>query len=186
MKKNILLLLPYFLVLPAIADDNNKEVHIGNTVTKEKILEVWSRSVFTLPPEEDEENSSESSNKEEATKVLCHTLPKISMSVNFPFNSSYLTRNELQKAYAFAEVLGDPRWKHCIVTVEGHTDSKGKKIYNKRLSKKRAQNVSNQLYQRGVDIKRLKVVGYGEEYLFDLLHPESAINRRVAFRLSGK
>ena len=44
--------------------------------------------------------------------------------------------------------------------------------------------MSTKLYQRGVDKKRLKVVGYGEEHLLDLVNHESPTNRRVAFDLS--
>ena len=179
MKKNILVLIPFFLMSPAIADDNNKEIHIGNTATKEKIVQILSQ--FQPPPEE---GNSEPSGNEEPQKVSCQRLPKISINVNFPFDSSYLTRNEIKKTYEFADALKDSRWKHCIITVEGHTDSKGKSRYNKWLSERRAKSVSTQLYQRGVDKKRLKVVGYGEEHLLDLVNHESPTNRRVAFDLS--
>ncbi|PIU83165.1 MAG: hypothetical protein COS68_05310 [Elusimicrobia bacterium CG06_land_8_20_14_3_00_38_11] len=50
------------------------------------------------------------------------------------------------------------------ILIEGHTDSYGSNAYNKKLSEKRAQAVSNVLVSKyAVDSKRLKVVGYGEE-----------------------
>ena len=50
------------------------------------------------------------------------------------------------------------------ILIEGHTDSYGSNAYNKKLSEKRAQAVSNILVSKyAVDSKRLKAVGYGEE-----------------------
>jgi outer membrane protein OmpA-like peptidoglycan-associated protein len=50
------------------------------------------------------------------------------------------------------------------ILIEGHTDSYGSNAYNKKLSEKRAQAVSNVLVSKyAVDSKRLKAVGYGEE-----------------------
>lgn len=50
------------------------------------------------------------------------------------------------------------------ILIEGHTDSYGSNAYNKKLSEKRAQAVSNLLVSKyAVDSKRLKAVGYGEE-----------------------
>lgn len=180
MQKNILLLIPFLLTSLAMANDNKKEIHIGNDVTKEKIVKILSG--FTLPPSGD--GTPPSAENAPPLKIPCQQLPKISINVNFPFDSSYLTRNEINKTYEFADALKDPRWKHCIVTVEGHTDSKGRSRYNKWLSERRAKSVSTQLYQRGIDKKRLKIVGYGEDRLLDTANPSNANNRRVAFNLS--
>ncbi|MBN1385100.1 MAG: OmpA family protein [Elusimicrobia bacterium] len=50
------------------------------------------------------------------------------------------------------------------VSIEGHTDSRGSKAYNKNLSEKRAQAVYDILVSKyGVDSRRLRAVGYGEE-----------------------
>lgn len=52
---------------------------------------------------------------------------------------------------------------HKDISVEGHTDSRGDKAYNQRLSEKRAKAVTEALVKRGVPAKRLRVVGYGME-----------------------
>jgi hypothetical protein len=52
---------------------------------------------------------------------------------------------------------------HKDISVEGHTDNRGDKAYNQRLSEKRAKAVTEALVKRGVPAKRLRVVGYGME-----------------------
>lgn len=50
------------------------------------------------------------------------------------------------------------------VLIEGHTDSRGSPAYNKKLSEARAHAVHEILVSKyGVDSKRIKAVGYGEE-----------------------
>ena len=49
------------------------------------------------------------------------------------------------------------------VRVEGHTDSRGKAGYNRRLSQQRAEAVRAYLGARGVELARLEAQGYGEE-----------------------
>ncbi|MEE9332021.1 MAG: TolC family outer membrane protein [Methylophilaceae bacterium] len=54
-------------------------------------------------------------------------------------------------------------WGDADVEVAGHTDKRdtSSATYNQRLSKKRAQSVSNYLIKKGIDAKRLTVNGYG-------------------------
>jgi peptidoglycan-associated lipoprotein len=49
------------------------------------------------------------------------------------------------------------------VTIEGHSDEKGDKKKNKRLSEQRAAAVEKYLASRGVDKSRLHVVSYGRD-----------------------
>jgi peptidoglycan-associated lipoprotein len=49
------------------------------------------------------------------------------------------------------------------VTIEGHSDEKGDKKKNKRLSEQRAAAVEKYLATRGVDKSRLHVVSYGRD-----------------------
>ena len=67
------------------------------------------------------------------------------------------------------------------VEVQGHTDSRGSDLYNKRLSQRRAQAVVDYLVRKDVDRDRLEAHGYGEE---KPIAPNStktgrAMNRRV-------
>ncbi len=49
------------------------------------------------------------------------------------------------------------------ISIEGHTDNRGNKDYNQRLSEKRAKTVLDALVKRGVPSPQLRVVGYGME-----------------------
>ncbi|MGY6269405.1 OmpA family protein [Achromobacter denitrificans] len=49
-----------------------------------------------------------------------------------------------------------------VVTIEGHTDSKGSAAYNKDLSLRRAKAVAQWLSSHGVDPARLAVKGLGD------------------------
>ncbi len=50
------------------------------------------------------------------------------------------------------------------VLVEGHTDSRGSKAYNLKLSQKRAEAVKRALVERGIEPDRIIAKGYGEAY----------------------
>ena len=49
------------------------------------------------------------------------------------------------------------------IEVEGHTDSRGSEKANDTLSKKRAQAIVDNLVNNGIDPKRLRAVGLGED-----------------------
>ena len=73
--------------------------------------------------------------------------------------------------------------------IEGHTDTRGSRWYNKRLSQARANAVREYLIQHGIDPKRLVAVGYGEER--PVVFPERTEedyqkNRRVEFYILGE
>lgn len=74
------------------------------------------------------------------------------------------------------------------IQLTSHTDARGKKGYNKRLSKRRAEAVVKYLMSNGIDKSRLKAKGRGEEIMIndcydgvtcsELQHQE---NRRTEF-----
>ena len=74
------------------------------------------------------------------------------------------------------------------VEISGHTDFVGTKLFNKQLSKRRADAVKSFLVSKGIDTRRVKTVGYGEEKPLasndDELEGRS-LNRRVEFRVLG-
>ncbi|MCA9521128.1 MAG: OmpA family protein, partial [Myxococcales bacterium] len=73
-----------------------------------------------------------------------------------------------------------------LVLVEGHTDSRGKRRYNLRLSKARAKSVMLHLIKKhGISKKRLKSKGYGPDKPLVKGDNEAAWekNRRVEFTI---
>jgi outer membrane protein OmpA-like peptidoglycan-associated protein len=83
---------------------------------------------------------------------------------------------------AVIQVLKDnPDIEHLLV--EGHTNSRASRLYNRRLSQARAESVAAWLEFNGVDGTRLIPKGFGEDKpLVKDSHPDAMIiNRRVEF-----
>lgn len=115
------------------------------------------------------------------------TVERVGEGIKLTFNSQLLfdfgkatlmetNKNDLQK---FAESLRlNPETDLLIV---GHTDDAGSEAFNLDLSEKRANAVANQLVDGGVNIKRMKIQGWGEGQPVVLNDTEAgrAQNRRV-------
>lgn len=79
------------------------------------------------------------------------------------------------------------KFETVTVILKGHTDTKGPKWYNERLSKRRANSVSKILVDKGVAKDRIKVEFYGEKQPLtkdydangNYLEQEAEKNRRV-------
>jgi OmpA-OmpF porin, OOP family len=69
------------------------------------------------------------------------------------------------------------------ISVEGHTDNKGVKVANQKLSEDRARAVADYLIAQGVESKRLESVGYGDTKPIapNLTARGRELNRRVEF-----
>ncbi|MSN96130.1 OmpA family protein [Campylobacter sp. FMV-PI01] len=90
----------------------------------------------------------------------CEKVIRLNLGVNFDFDSAKISQEykaELEKVSSFLVDHDDYK-----VLLEGHTDSKGTKDYNQKLSEKRAVSVKNALVDLGVDVDRISIVGYGE------------------------
>lgn len=102
--------------------------------------------------------------------------------IYFEFNKATIKPESYPILDSAAQILKDnPK---IIVEIQGHTDNIGSDEYNKKLSLRRAQAVVNYFVQKhGIDIKRLRAVGYGEEKpIADNATEEGrALNRRVEF-----
>ncbi len=107
--------------------------------------------------------------------------------MKFKTNSAEILKESDEILGAVAKILKD----HPEITgirVEGHTDNKGSKAYNKDLSAKRAASVVTWLTTKGkIDKKRLKSAGFGDERPIDTndTDPGRQNNRRVEFHIEG-
>ncbi|MGD0277315.1 MAG: OmpA family protein [Syntrophales bacterium] len=87
---------------------------------------------------------------------------KVSIALNILFDtgkSDIKTKyhDEIKKVANFMI-----KYPKTTVVIEGHTDNVGKKIYNKKLSIRRAESVRTYLVEKfGIDRSRTKTVGYG-------------------------
>lgn len=79
--------------------------------------------------------------------------------VLFDTNSYTLKPGAYTEIDRLAKVLTD--YPQTRVRVEGHTDSTGSPQYNQMLSERRAMAVRDALVQRGVDPRRIEVIGFG-------------------------
>lgn len=74
------------------------------------------------------------------------------------------------------------------IQVQGHTDNRGTKAYNKTLSDKRAAAVKKWLIANGIDAARLESKGFGQEQPIDSNETDEGRqnNRRVQFIILDK
>lgn len=98
--------------------------------------------------------------------------------VFFDFDSAVIKPGAYDEIDRTAGVLN--RYPQTTIMVAGHTDSSGSEVYNQQLSERRAQAVRDALVNRGVDPRRLRVVGYGESRP---ISSDPAANRRVELRI---
>lgn len=96
-------------------------------------------------------------------------------------NESY---NELNKLERMMQ-----QNKNIQVEIAGHTDNIGTEVYNKYLSRRRAEAVKDFLTKKGIDARRVKAVGYGESKPLASNDDEidgRELNRRVEFLVIGQ
>jgi outer membrane protein OmpA-like peptidoglycan-associated protein len=91
--------------------------------------------------------------------------------------------NELNKLERM--MLQNPNLK---VEISGHTDNIGSKNYNQLLSRRRAEAVKDFLTKKGIDARRISVIGYGETRPLASNDDDKEgreLNRRVEFKVTG-
>ena len=88
-------------------------------------------------------------------------IASIKLKVNFGFDSTVVGEQYFSDVSELGKFL--KRFGDLQVNVEGHTDSVGPEVYNKRLSQARAQAVVDLLVnEHGIASNRLSATGYGE------------------------
>ncbi|MCM8738870.1 OmpA family protein [Azospirillum sp. A1-3] len=107
-------------------------------------------------------------------------LPKISLQVEFNFNSATLSPKATAQLNELGQALTSSELSGYRFQLTGHTDAVGKAEYNLALSQRRAQAVRDYLAKEfGIRRDRLKTAGRGSQQLADPSDPTSQINRRV-------
>ncbi len=117
-----------------------------------------------------------------ATQSARSKIDKVALMIHFNYNSSELTPEGKKLLDGFAEILNKELADRTFL-IQGHTDDTGSREYNIKLSLDRAAAVSEYLSQRGVDVKRLSVQGYGyDKPIYDnSTELGRSKNRRVEF-----
>ena len=111
---------------------------------------------------------------------------EIKEKIFFAFNKAVIQKKSFALLADVSKVLFDnPTMK---IRIEGHTDSRGKDAFNKKLSDARAKSVMAFLVKKGIAKDRMSAIGLGEEVPIDtnLTEEGRANNRRVEFHIVDK
>ncbi len=90
---------------------------------------------------------------------------KIDM-IYFDFDKFNIRKDAAEELDKLVEIMNSH--PTMVIKVESHTDSRGKRAYNRYLSDKRAKSTREYLISKGIDPKRIEsAIGYGEERLLN-------------------
>jgi outer membrane protein OmpA-like peptidoglycan-associated protein len=105
-------------------------------------------------------------------------------NITFASDDAALNPNFYNVLESVAIVLA--KYERTLLDIDGHTDSTGSEQYNQELSEARAVAVGQYLNQRGIDARRLRIIGYGETRPIADNSTEIGRqqNRRVEIRIS--
>ncbi len=105
-------------------------------------------------------------------------------NVTFATDSVELTADSVKTLREVADILR--RLPEIKIELDGHTDSRGSRTYNRDLSQRRAETARDYLVEEGVSRGRMTARGYGlDNPVADNFTPEGrAENRRVEIRLA--
>ncbi|MFS4492745.1 OmpA family protein [Maribacter sp. 2308TA10-17] len=107
--------------------------------------------------------------------------------IYFDFDKSYIRRDASEELDKLVEVMTE--YPNMVIKIESHTDSRGKKAYNKYLSDRRAKSTRDYIISKGIAPSRIEsAIGYGEERLvngcdgsFACTEKQHFANRRSEF-----
>lgn len=107
-------------------------------------------------------------------------LAQLTIAVQFDFNSARIRPDSFQAVGLMADALYHPYLQNYRFLVVGHTDAKGNREANLKLSQQRADAIREALISPfGIAPSRIEAVGLGEEQLLKPGAPEAGENRRV-------
>jgi outer membrane protein OmpA-like peptidoglycan-associated protein len=105
---------------------------------------------------------------------------QLTIAIQFDFNSARIRPASFQAVGLMADALYHPYLQGYRFLIVGHTDGKGSREYNLKLSQQRAEAIRAALINPfGISPSRIESVGLGEEQLLRPADPEAAANRRV-------
>jgi OmpA-OmpF porin, OOP family len=112
---------------------------------------------------------------------------QFTIAIQFDFNSARIRPDSFRAIGLMADSLYHPYLQGYRFLIVGHTDAKGSREYNLKLSQQRADAIRDALINPfGISPSRIEAVGLGEEQLLNRSNPEAAENRRVQLINIGK
>ena len=86
--------------------------------------------------------------------------------IHFDFDKYAIRKDAAEELDKLVEVMNE--YPTMVIAIESHTDSRGKRAYNKYLSDRRAKSTREYLIGKGIDPRRIQsAIGYGEERLLN-------------------
>jgi outer membrane protein OmpA-like peptidoglycan-associated protein len=105
---------------------------------------------------------------------------QFTIAIQFDFNSARIRPDSFRAVGLMADAIYHPYLQGYRFLIVGHTDGKGSREYNLKLSQQRAEAIRAALINPfGIPASRIEAVGLGEEQLLKRGNPEAAENRRV-------
>lgn len=107
--------------------------------------------------------------------------------IHFDFDKSYIRKDASVELDKLIEVMTE--YPNMVIKIESHTDSRGKRAYNKYLSNNRAKSTRDYIISKGIAPERIEsAIGYGEVKLLNrcdgsvaCTEQEHFLNRRSEF-----
>jgi outer membrane protein OmpA-like peptidoglycan-associated protein len=107
-------------------------------------------------------------------------LAQLTIAIQFDLNSARIRPDSFQAVGLMADALYHPHLQGYRFLIIGHTDGRGSRESNLKLSQQRADAIREALINPfGIAPSRIEAVGLGEEQLLKRANPEAAENRRV-------
>ncbi|MEP3430041.1 MAG: OmpA family protein [Roseibium sp.] len=108
------------------------------------------------------------------------SLRQFNIEITFEFDSARIRPESYESVGLIADALHTPYLQGQTFFIVGHTDAKGDREYNLKLSQRRAKAIRDALVTTfNVPGGNLFSVGLGEEQLRDPKKPFDSVNRRV-------
>ncbi len=122
-----------------------------------------------------------------STIVTAAALPAIDFEVRFALNSARLEQPAIETLIRLGTALRSPELGSATFLISGHTDARGGRDYNQKLSEERATAVKSFLTSNfSIPADRLIAVGYGQEKPKNMNDIFADENRRVGIVNLGR
>lgn len=107
-------------------------------------------------------------------------LAQLTIAVQFDLNSARIRPDSFRSLGLMADSLYHPYLQGYRFLIVGHTDARGDRLHNLKLSQQRAEAIREALINPfRISPGRIEAVGLGEEQLLNRQNPEAGENRRV-------
>ncbi len=155
-------------IIERVSSDDNGEYEFINVECDKKYKVIGEKAVFKSDLK-DVTSSIINGDKINVDLFLTPLIIDNEIVINpifFDYNKSTIRSDA---AYELENIVAVMRvHTNMVIKIEAHTDSRGKKSYNEKLSDRRAKSTRDYLFSRGISKDRIQsAIGYGENQLIN-------------------